>query len=58
MGPFRMYDGAECEEEMLSCVYINHKGFTVRVGSGFNIEQDKNLRNPELIQGMVLRTIF
>lgn len=40
MGPFRyVKDGAECEEEMLSCVTIEHKGYKVRVGSGFNIEQ-------------------
>jgi len=56
MGPFRyVKDGAECEEEMLSCVYIKHKGFRVRVGSGFTIEQRQDFyRNPELIQDMVI----
>lgn len=40
MGPFRyVKDGAECEEHMLSAVYIEHKGFSVKVGSGFSIEQ-------------------
>jgi DNA ligase-1 len=40
MGPFRyVKDGAECEENMLSCVTIEHKGHQVRVGSGFSIEQ-------------------
>jgi DNA ligase 1 len=40
MGPFRyVKDGAECEETMLSCVTIKHKGYEVRVGSGFSIEQ-------------------
>jgi len=51
MGPFRyVKDGAECEEEMLSCVYIKHKDFTVRVGSGFTIEQRQYFyRNPDAI---------
>ena len=40
MGPFRyVKDGQECEETMLSCVTIKHKGYDVRVGSGFTIEQ-------------------
>lgn len=40
MGPFRyVLDGKEHEEMMLSCVMIKHKGHTVRVGSGFSIEQ-------------------
>ena len=40
MGPFRyVKDGAECEETMLSCVTITHKGYPVRVGSGFSIDQ-------------------
>lgn len=56
MGPFRyVKDGAECEEEMLSCVYITHRGHRVRVGSGFSIEQRQDFyRNPELIQDMVI----
>ena len=32
-------EGVEVEEEMLSAVMIEHKGNTVRVGSGFSIEQ-------------------
>lgn len=40
MGPFRyVFDGKECEETMLSCVMIKHKGHIVRVGSGFSIQQ-------------------
>lgn len=40
MGPFRyVKDGQETEETMLSCVTIKHKGYDVRVGSGFSIEQ-------------------
>lgn len=42
MGPFRYVNsGAECEETMLSCVMIEHKGHIVRVGSGFSIDQRK-----------------
>lgn len=42
MGPFRyVKNGAECEETMLSCVMIEHKGHVVRVGSGFSIDQRK-----------------
>jgi len=42
MGPFRyVKNGAECEETMLSCVMIEHKGHLVRVGSGFSIDQRK-----------------
>jgi DNA ligase-1 len=56
MGPFRyVKDGAECEEDMLSCVYISHKNHLVRVGSGFTIEERQNFyRNPELIKGKVI----
>ena len=40
MGPFRyVCNGQEREEEMLSCVTIEHKGHEVRVGSGWSIEQ-------------------
>ena len=43
-GPFRyVKDGIEVEEEMLSGVLIEHKGFDVRVGSGFSIDQRKHL---------------
>jgi DNA ligase-1 len=53
MGPFRyVKDGAECEEIMLSCVMIQHKGHTVRVGSGFSIEQRQEFyKNPKKILG-------
>jgi DNA ligase-1 len=53
MGPFRyVKDSAECEETMLSCVMIQHKGHTVRVGSGFNIEQRQEFyKNPKKILG-------
>lgn len=56
MGPFRyVCDGQEREEEMLSCVTIEHKGHEVRVGSGWNIEQRKMFhKNPEQILGKTI----
>ena len=56
MGPFRyVKNGAECEERMLSAVYIEHKGYSVKVGSGFSIEQRQEFyKNPERIIGATL----
>lgn len=56
MGPFRyVKDGAECEETMLSCVMIQHKGHPVRVGSGFSIEQRQEFhKNPKKILGKII----
>jgi DNA ligase 1 len=56
MGPFRyVLDGKEIEEDMLSCVVIEHKGCEVRVGSGFNIDQRKDFyKNPNKIVGKVI----
>jgi DNA ligase-1 len=56
MGPFRyVKDSAECEETMLSCVMINHKGHTVRVGSGFAIDQRQEFyKNPKKILGQII----
>lgn len=56
MGPFRyVCDGQEREEEMLSCVTIEHKGHEVRVGSGWNIEQRKAFhKNPGEILGKTI----
>ena len=55
-GPFRyVKDGAECEEDMLSCVYIQHKGYEVRVGSGFSIEQRQNFyKEPKNILNKII----
>lgn len=55
-GPFRyIKEGLEVEEEMLSGVAIEHKGNTVRVGSGFSIEQRKHLHsNPNDILGKTI----
>jgi DNA ligase-1 len=53
MGPFRyVLNGKEHEETMLSCVMIQHKNNTVRVGSGFSIEQRQEFyKNPKKILG-------
>ena len=53
MGPFRyVLNGQEHEETMLSCVTIKHKGYVVRVGSGFSIEQRQEFyQNPKKILG-------
>jgi len=55
-GPFRyVVDGREVEEEMLSAVMIEHKGNTVRVGSGFTIEQRKEFyHRPSNILGKLV----
>ena len=56
MGPFRyVLDGREHEETMLSCVMINHKGYTVRVGSGFTIDQRQDFyKHPKKILGQII----
>lgn len=53
VGPFRVIvDGLEVTEEMLRNVTIEHKGFTVEVGSGFSIEQRRHFKEfPEDIIG-------
>lgn len=60
MGPFRyVCEGHEVEEEMLSCVTIEHKGHEVRVGSGWNIEQRKAFhKNPSGILGKTITVQF
>lgn len=56
MGPFRyVCGGQEKEEEMLSCVTIEHRGYEVRVGSGWSIEQRKMFhKNPNGILGKTI----
>ena len=56
MGPFRyVKDGQETEETMLSCVTIKHKGYDVRVGSGFSIDQRQSFyKNPQKIQNKII----
>lgn len=60
MGPFRyVKDGAECEESMLSCIMIQHKNHTVRVGSGFSIEQRQEFyKNPKKILGKIVQVQY
>lgn len=56
MGPFRyVCEGHEKEEDMLSCVTIEHKGCEVRVGSGWSLEQRKAFHaNPGDIVGKTI----
>ena len=55
-GPFRyVKEGREVEEEMLSAIFVKHKGNTVRVGSGFTIEQRQHfMKHPEDIMNKVV----
>jgi len=47
--------GLEVEEEMLSSVIIEHKGFKVNVGSGFAIEERQEyFKNPKAIIGKTI----
>lgn len=40
---------------MLSCVTVKHKGYNVRVGSGFSIEQRQEFyKNPNKILGKII----
>ena len=52
-GPFRyIKDGQECEEQMLSNITIQHKGYNVDVGSGFTIAERQHFyKNPNNIIG-------
>jgi len=56
MGPFRyIKDGRECEEDMLSSVTIQHKGYNVDVGSGFTIAERQHFyKNPSDIIGKTI----
>ena len=55
-GPFRyIKDGQECQEEMLSNVTIQHKGYNVDVGSGFTIAERQHFyKNPNSIIGKII----
>jgi DNA ligase-1 len=55
-GPIhQVVDGKEIEEVMLSCVTIEHKGFPVRVGSGWNVEERREYyKNPKKIIGKTI----
>ena len=48
-------DGQEVEEEVLSHIYIQHRGCQVKVGSGFSLEERRlYYSNPELIVGKTI----
>ena len=48
-------DGKEVTVRMMAQAYINHKGYEVKVGSGWNQEQRlKYEANPELIIGKTI----
>ena len=50
-----MKDNAECEEMMLSAVIIDHKGYEVRVGSGWTIDQRQYYyTNPDELIGATI----
>lgn len=59
-GPFRyVLNGKEQEDTMLSCVTIKHKGYDVRVGSGFSIEQRQYFyKSPKQILGKIIRVNY
>ena len=51
--------GKEVEEVMLKAVIVEHKGNTVRVGSGFNLEQRRYYhQNPNEIIGKIITVQF
>ena len=51
--------GKEVEEVMLKAVIVEHKGNTVRVGSGFNLEQRRYYhQNPNEILGKTITVQF
>jgi DNA ligase-1 len=44
---------------MLSCVMIQHKGYIVRVGSGFSIEQRQEFyQDPNKILGKIIEVQY
>lgn len=48
-------DGQEVEEEVLSHIYIQHRGCQVKVGSGFSLEERRlYYANPEMIIGKTI----
>lgn len=53
IGPFRtIVNGKEITENILASVFIEHKGYKVRVGSGFSIDERRHYKeHPEDIIG-------
>jgi DNA ligase 1 len=47
-------DGVEIEEEMLSSISVDYKGYTVNVGTGFSIEERQHYyKHPELLDNAI-----
>lgn len=59
-GPIRyIKDGKEVEEVMLSAIEIEHKGYTVSVGSGFTIRDRKHyFQNPNDLLGKQVTVMY
>jgi DNA ligase-1 len=60
MGPIRFIDnGKEKEEEMLSAIEIEHKGYKVSVGSGFSMDQRRYYyKHPEELIGSEVTVVY
>lgn len=56
VGPMRtLVDGQEREETLLLSVSVTHHGTTVKVGSGFSVEERRRFaRDPSLIVGQII----
>lgn len=59
-GPIRFIDnGKEREEEMLSAITIEHKGYDVSVGSGFSMEfRQQVFKDPSLLLGKTVTVAY
>lgn len=59
-GPIRFIDnGKEREEEMLSAITVEHKGYDVSVGSGFSMEFRRQVyQNPSLLLGKTVTVAY
>lgn len=59
-GDFRLIkNGKEVTENLLSAVEIDHKGYTVKVGSGFTLDEREYYRNnPNELIGKVITVIY
>jgi DNA ligase-1 len=60
MGPIRFIEnGREKEEEMLSAITIEHKGYNVSVGSGFSMDFRRQVyENPNLLLGKTVTVTY
>lgn len=60
MGLIRFIEnGREKEEEMLSAITIEHRGYDVSVGSGFSMEFRRQVyKNPDLLLGKIVTVTY